>query len=210
MNRKSPLVVVVFGSPGSGKSETVAELAKLLNCAAIAEPTARLVSSGLLARLCVGDAVGYETQMLMMAERAASYWEAGARVGELVVLDGHLSLDVLIFPEVHARRGVLSDDDGERLVLAYDRAVLDVPAWANDVFLYVYLRPGAAESHRRSSELRRRVEERALRPLDFELFERACDACAKQLYDDDERLLVLDTSAMSVDAVAARVAEELL
>lgn len=207
----APFVIVIFGSPGAGKSETVRALAHRRKSAmTIVEPTERLVTSGALEAVCRGNVMraGYTAQMLMLVERAATYWATQAQMDGVVeakrrpwlVLDGHISLDVIIYPRVHERRGVMSARDTGRLIDAYEHVIDTLPKWAHHVAVYVHLRPGAAECYRRASTLRQRDAERALTRDDFNAFEAACDNAAAELRADGETVIVIDSSAIDVEA----------
>ena len=212
-----PLVVVVYGAVGVGKSSVVDSLSDEESVFVVREPVDAMIESGALDDVYANrSSSGLRMQMLVLAQRLSSYWACASRIANacmppgarpVIVCDGHLSLDAHIFLDEHIRNGRMSNKDVELYAAAASVMEAHAPPFAQRPELYVFLRDSAEECYRRAAKRGRTAES----DLDVDFFYRMVSACSRltrRLSDEqcvDQGLVVIDTDNMTADQVVNAV-----
>jgi len=204
-----PLVVVIYGAVGVGKSTVVRALDDDSSVFSVGEPVDAMIASGALDDVYANrSSSGLRLQMLVLAQRLSSYWAVASRIANaclppgarpVVVCDGHIGLDAHIFLEEHVLQNRMSSSDVEVYNSAAAVLQAHAPPFAQRPELYIFLRGSPRHCCRRASRRGRAAESQ----LDVDFFCRIVDSCetlTRRLSDEqtvDQSLIVLDTDNMN-------------
>jgi deoxyadenosine/deoxycytidine kinase len=208
-----PLVVVVYGAVGVGKSSVVDALGDEESVFSVREPVDAMIESGALDDVYANrSSSGLRLQMLVLAQRLSSYWACASRIANacmppgarpVVACDGHMSLDSHIFLNEHVRNGRMSTKDVDVYMAATSIMEAHAPPFAQRPELYIFLRGSPEECCRRATKRGRAAES----DLDVDFFHRmvaACSQLTRRLSDEqciNQSLVVIDTDNMTADQV---------
>jgi len=217
----NPFMVVVYGPVGVGKSSVVERLAERRTLGrnddarkliVVREPTDAMIECGALEDVYANrPSSGYRLQMLVMAERMSTYWQASSLLSRcgvrkaVVVADGHLALDQHIFVDEHMDCGRMSRKELGLYSSSVGFMLANCPVFVQrpDMYVYLHASPEAC-AHRAAS--RGRTEESSLNLGFFTSMVDACDRVTKRLaMDNSTALVVVHTDDETLDAVCESV-----
>jgi deoxyadenosine/deoxycytidine kinase len=132
-------MIVLFGAPGSGKTTQVLKLATaLVDVQCEVEPTdgVKELIAGVYAK---EPGAPFKLQSHVLEQRCKTYLAHQSQKDKLMIADGHILTDYLMFVEAHLESGAISGDERVVYLRNYNQALADFKDTCAKIDVLIFL-----------------------------------------------------------------------